>query len=191
MPKIGPYETGQRHHLSGVGGLYTIVSSERTIKVLQPPVGIWPGSRIQEEVDAFRLRAKIQKSLAAKSTRWAPVHDVAAIRSRMKGAENGEAAADVDALSTLEEAFVPPPAGGAYCVMDRYERSLQTLIDGRVHVQNADLRHIITEVIHGLLDIRKTGRAHGNLKASNILLKIPPTSPRQRFTLRTPRRTAA
>src|SRR4051812_5598494 len=89
MPTFGPYETAQRLFLSGVGGIYTLKSdNKKVIKVLHPPVGIWSDDRIQEEIDGFRLRAKIQKALAKTSKHWAPIHDSAAIRDNVTPGES-------------------------------------------------------------------------------------------------------
>src|SRR5215212_376855 len=81
MPTFGQHETAQRLFLSGVGGIYALKSDDKkVIKVLQPPVGIWSDDRIQEEIDAFRLRAKCQQAVAKTSKHWAPVHQIAALR---------------------------------------------------------------------------------------------------------------
>ncbi len=168
MPTFGQYETAQRLFLSGVGGIYALKSDDKKIiKVLHPPVGIWSDERIQEEIEGFRERAKIQKNAAKASRNWAPVHDAAAIRA---AAGTGESTGG-EALASQAEGGERPVADGAYAVMDRYERSVQSLLDGRVNVQNADLRALFTGIIQGLLDLRQTAsRPHGALKASNILL---------------------
>jgi hypothetical protein len=173
MATFGQHETAQRLFLSGVGGIYALKSDDKkVIKVLQPPVGIWSPDRIQEEIDAFRRRAQCQQTVAKASRNWAPIHEIAALRD-----------APSDAAPAPEEssgaAFAPGVASGAYAVMDRYERSAQSLIDGRVNLLNADLRNIMSGVVQGLIDIRKNGgggkaggagRPHGALKPSNVLL---------------------
>ena len=172
MPTFGQHETAQRLFLSGVGGIYALKADARkVIKVLHPPVGIWSEERIQEEIDGFRLRAKIQKAVAGASKNWAPIHDAAAMRDAESGEEGeGSGAAAIDS-GAGEGGEDRPVAAGAYAVMDRYERSVQSLIDGKVNVNNADLRALFTGIIQGLLDLRRSAaRPHGALKASNILL---------------------
>ena len=169
MPTFGQYETAQRLFLSGVGGIYALKTDDKkVIKVLHPPVGIWSEERVQEEIDGFRLRAKIQKTAAGASKNWAPIHDAAAIRDSESMGESGGAALESGTGAATEGR---PVAAGAYAVMDRYERSVQSLIDGRVNVNNADLRALFTGIIQGLLDLRRSAaRSHGALKAANILL---------------------
>jgi hypothetical protein len=165
MPTFGQHETGQRLHLTGVGALYVLKSDpKKIIKVLQPPEGIWFQDQLREEVDAFLLRAKIQRAVAKSSKNWAPVHEAAAIRQGTEGSSGGgEGASRVEGPDYR--------ASGAFLVMDRYERTVQSLIDGHVNLNNDDLRNVMSGVISGLRDIRKTlSRPHANLKAANILL---------------------
>ena len=159
MPKFGQHQSAQRLFLSGVGGLYALAADDKkVIKVLQPAPGIWSEDQLREEIDSFLLRGKTQRLLAKSSKNWAPVYEVSAIREEIAGE-------DAPSQPTAEYR-----AAGAYTVLERFERSLQSLIDGRVNLLNADLRNIMSGVIQGLLDIRKTGRSHGNLKPSNVLL---------------------
>src|SRR5947208_499123 len=122
MPTFGQHETAQRLFLSGVGGIYVLKSDDKkVIKVLQPPVGIWSEERIQEEIDAFRLRAKSQKAAAQSSKNWAPIHEIAALRDSPAYAEASQAASE-----SGETSLPSHVATGAYLVMDRYERSAQS-----------------------------------------------------------------
>ena len=90
MPTFGTHETAQRLFLSGVGAIYAQFSdTSRVIKVLQPPQGVWSDDRVQEEIDAFRLRAKTQRLLSKTSKHWAPVHEVAAIRQGTEAPSGG------------------------------------------------------------------------------------------------------
>ncbi|HEY4329909.1 MAG TPA: hypothetical protein VGN88_09245, partial [Phycisphaerae bacterium] len=170
MPTFGKHESAQRLFLSGVGAIYALKSDEKkVIKVLQPPVGIWSNDRIQEEVDAFRLRAKTQRDLAKTSKNWAPIHEVGALREAPADA----AAARSEETSAHEAMLHSRVANGAYSILNRYERSVQSLLDGRVNLLNADLRNLISGIMKGLLDIRNApggGRPHGALKPNNILL---------------------
>ncbi|MGN6366884.1 MAG: hypothetical protein ACTHN5_01345 [Phycisphaerae bacterium] len=153
MAKFGQHETAQRLHLSGVGGLFALAADDKkVVKVLLPPAGVWSEGVLRAEIDGFLLRYKLQRLLAKASKYWAPVHEVAGIRD--------------------EEFKDHYRAAGAYAVLDRHERSLHSLIEGRVHVESLDLRNLFTGILQGLLDCRNTlKRPHGDLKPANILLK--------------------
>ena len=61
--------------------------------------------------------------------------------------------------------------GGAFYVTDRYDHSLQELIEGRVHLTSADVYHVLHSTLQGLAELKAAaGRPHGNLKPSNILI---------------------
>lgn len=155
MPAFGQHETGPRLHLSGVGGLYALAGDEKSgkvIRILQPIEGVWSDDALRSEVDSFLLRYKLQRKLATgEASHWAPVHEVSAIHGK-----NGEGAYR---------------AAGAYVLLDRYERSVHSLIEGRVNITNDDLRNLFSGILRGLIHLRKTlGRPHGNLKPANILL---------------------
>src|ERR1051325_9829220 len=91
MPTFGKHETAQRLFLSGVGAVYALADDpKKIVKVLLPPVGMWSDDRIQEEIDGFRLRGKIQRKLATGSKFWAPVHELAAIRNDESAAPGAE-----------------------------------------------------------------------------------------------------
>jgi hypothetical protein len=167
MPTFGQHEAGLRLHLSGTGGLYALTNdsggagggAKKALRVLQPLEGVWSDDVLRAEIDAFLLRHKLQRQLAkdpgsgggAGGGGWAPVHEIGTIPTKSGG-------------GTYR-------AAGAYALLDRYDRSVQSLIDGRVHITNHDLRTIVAAVLRGLLHIRKRlNRPHGNLKPSNILL---------------------
>ncbi|HUO10725.1 MAG TPA: hypothetical protein VM008_20660 [Phycisphaerae bacterium] len=170
MPTFGQHETGQRLHLSGVGIVFALKADDKkTIKVLQPPVGIWSEEQLRYEIDGFLLRYKTQRLIAKTSKNWAPVHEVSAIRAGTEGSSEGIGG---EAASRAEDSAGTYVACGAYVLLDRYERSVQSLIDGRVNLDNADLRNIFTGVFRGLLDCRNSAkRAHGDIKPANILLR--------------------
>ena len=164
MPIFGKYETAQRLFLSGVGGIYALKGDDKkVIKVLQPPPGIWSEVQLLEEIDGFVLRAKTQRNIAKSSKNWAPVHEAAAIREGTDGSSGGG-----DAVTQSGESSA---SSGAYAVLDRYARSVQSLLDGRVNLNNDDLRNVMSGTMLGLIDLRKiANRPHGNVKPSNILL---------------------
>jgi hypothetical protein len=59
----------------------------------------------------------------------------------------------------------------AYLVSDLYSRSLATLIARGVLMTRDDLSHLAASVVDGLREIQRVaGRAHGNLKAGNVLI---------------------
>jgi hypothetical protein len=174
MPIFGQHETGPRIHLSGVGSVYLLKRDEKKIlKVVQPPEGIWTDDQTREEIEAFVLRAKIQRNLARTSDAWARIDEIAAIRPGTEGSSGG---GEATSASRAENARAAANAGyyqasGAFLVMDRYDRSVQSLINGRVNVTNDDLRNLMTGILKGLRDIRQSAsRPHGSLAPSNILL---------------------
>jgi hypothetical protein len=172
MPKFGQHETGQRLFLSGVGALYILKADERKVlKVVQPPPGIWTDDQMDSEIDGFLLRLKTQRALSKASKRWAPVYDVKALRASEEDPSEGggeDLSRSGNTVGSVPESIT---RSGAYAILDRYERSVQSLIEGRVRLTNDDLRNLFGSVLNGLLDLRKIeNRPHGNLKPSNILL---------------------
>ena len=165
MPTFGQHQTGQRLFLSGVGAIYVLSADEnRVLKALQPPAGIWTDEQMQSEIQAFLQRAKTQQTLAKSSQNWAPIHEAAAIREGTEGSSGGGEAAGDDTGAAAK-------ASGAFVVMDRYQRTIGALVDGRVHLNNDDLRNLMGGIVKGLRDVRQIAkRPHGNLKASNVLL---------------------
>jgi hypothetical protein len=92
-------------------------------------------------VTRFLAAAEVQNRAAKTSAHWAPVH----------------------ALGNCPD--------GAYYVTDRFEHSLHRLIRGHIAVNHAKLHSLICQIVQGLIDLRTSERrAHGNLKACNILL---------------------
>ena len=86
--------------------------------------------------------AKLQRDLIAKgATHWAAIHEV------------GNA------------------PGGPYYVTDNYRRTAQSLVKFRVAARPASLYTIVHSVLRGLDELKTfAGRAHGNLKPSNVLM---------------------
>ncbi|MDX2116664.1 MAG: hypothetical protein SFY96_00600 [Planctomycetota bacterium] len=64
----------------------------------------------------------------------------------------------------------------AYIVLDYHPRSVQRFILGKVRLETRALRAIAEGVLDGLVQLRELGggRAHGDLKASNVLLSGDP-----------------
>jgi hypothetical protein len=62
--------------------------------------------------------------------------------------------------------------GGAYCVVEQFPRSLQRLLDMQARLSSEQLFSILGQAIEALADLRRVSeRPHGNLKASNVLLR--------------------
>lgn len=91
----------------------------------------------------FLDRAQVQRRVAASGgAHWAPVYSLG---------------------------FTPD--GGAYYVTDYHALTAQKMIDGRVPIDARALHAIVRSVLGGLEEIRRlAGRAHANLKPSNVLL---------------------
>jgi len=61
---------------------------------------------------------------------------------------------------------------GAFYATDRFEQSLQYLIDGQVRLNGETLGTIVMSISSGLLELRQgCNRPHGNLKPTNILVR--------------------
>jgi formylglycine-generating enzyme required for sulfatase activity len=168
MPTFGHHQTDHRLHQTGVGGLFALAGDPgKALKLLLPTPGVWPDPVLRNELDAFLLRAKTQRLAAKASPHWAPMHETGALPAPPP-APGDDAPPPDDPLDFPGKYR----AAGAYAVLDRYDRSAQSLLDGRVHLTNDDLRRLLTAVMQGLVDLKKAlGRAHGNLKAANVLLK--------------------
>lgn len=94
------------------------------------------------EGQAFTERARVQQRVAgAGGSHWAPIHE----------------------LGTS-------PAG-TYYVTDFHPLSAASLVRGRVDVSAGVLYSIVRSVVAGLNELKSAaGRAHGNLKATNVLV---------------------
>ncbi len=147
MATFGRFETVREIHRMGYVVVYSGRASESTadkhaIKVFQPPVLLLEEGQAETEIDLFLKSAGVQEGVAAGGAQhWAPV------------AERG----------TTSE--------GAFYVTDRYDHSLQQLVDVRLKLSSEALGVIIKAVAEGLLELKKArGRPHGNLKATNVLI---------------------
>jgi len=147
MATFGRFETVREIHRMGYVVVYSGRASESTadehaIKVFQPPALLLEEGRAQTEIDLFLKSAAVQQEVAAGGAQhWAPV------------SERG----------TTSE--------GAFYVTDKYEHSLQQLIDVRLKLSSEALGVIIAAVAKGLLELKEAReRPHGNLKATNVLI---------------------
>ena len=147
MSSFGCFESVRELHRTG----FTVVYSAReaagnedkfAIKIFQPSSLMLGEEQAKTESRRFLNSARIQKKVADSGAQhWAPVYDCG---------------------SNLE---------GTFYTTDKYDRSLQQLIDGRMKVSTQILHTIIESIVKGLIELKEEcGRPHGNLKATNILI---------------------
>lgn len=147
MTRFGRYVTVHELRRTGL----TVVYSGRddkspdekfAIKVLEPSVLFADKEREKIGSNQFLNSARLQqKVVAGGSQHWAPIH---------------------------EYGLSP---GGTFYVTDKYERSLQELIDGHIELGAKGLHAIIEPIAEGLIELKKAyKRPHGNLKATNVLI---------------------
>src|SRR4051794_16726116 len=112
----------------------------RLIKVFSPTVG--DDAARNAEADAFVERAAAQQKLASREgSHWGRIYD----------------------LGRTPE--------GAFYVTDYHPLTLRKLLDARLDVSAGALHRIVSGIVDGLRELRDgLGRAHGNLKPSNVLL---------------------
>ena len=147
MASFGQYQTVHELYNIGFTALYSAHTANSTeelfaIKAFQPSLLLVDEKQAKIETILFLNSAKVQQKLSASDAQyWAPIHEFGLI------------------------------SNGAFYVTDKYNRSLQQLISGRVRLNTQLLHTIIQSVAKGLLELKKAcSRPHGNLKASNILI---------------------
>ena len=147
MATFGRFEAVREIHRTGYTTVYTGRASDSTvekfaIKVFQPPALLLEGGQAKTEIDLFLKSTEAQQKAAAGGAQhWAPVHQFG---------------------SSPEEAFY---------VTDKYEHSLQQLIDIRLKLSSKVLSDIVESVAKGLMELKEScRRPHGNLKATNVLI---------------------
>lgn len=63
---------------------------------------------------------------------------------------------------------------GAFYVAERYGRSVSTLVTRGIRLDGHGIRHLVLGILDGLEEIQtKAGRAHGNIKPTNVLIGGP------------------
>ncbi|MHC4325809.1 MAG: serine/threonine-protein kinase, partial [Planctomycetota bacterium] len=146
MSSFGRFESVRELHRTGV----TVVFSGReaasnddkfAIKIFQPSLMLGE-EQAETESRRFLNSAGVQKKVAESGAlHWAPVYDCG---------KNPE---------------------GTFYTTDKYDRSLQQLIDGRIKVSTQVLHTIIESIVKGLIELKEEcQRPHGNLKATNVLI---------------------
>ncbi|MHC4111730.1 MAG: hypothetical protein ACYSUY_11690, partial [Planctomycetota bacterium] len=147
MATFGRFETVREIHRTGYTTVYTGRSPESTaeqfaIKVFHPSALLLEGGQAKTEIDLFLKGTEAQqKAAAGEAQHWAPVHQYGS------------------------------SPGGAFYVTEKYEHSLQQLIDIRLKLSSKVLSDIVESVAKGLMELKEScGRPHGNLKATNVLI---------------------
>jgi formylglycine-generating enzyme required for sulfatase activity len=112
------------------------------IKAFQESPLLLEKEQAKTEPDLFLNSASVQQKISTSGAQhWAPIY------------EHGSS------------------PDGAYYVTDKYDYSLQQLIDGRAKLTVQTLHAIIESVVKGLIELKQTcSRPHGNLKATNVLI---------------------
>jgi formylglycine-generating enzyme required for sulfatase activity/regulator of sigma D len=147
MTGFGRYETVRELYRSGFTVLYSgraaaDPAEKFAVKLFQPSPLLLETEQVKTESELFLNSARIQQKAAASGAQyWAPVYECGSIPD------------------------------GAFYVTDKYDRSLQQLIDVRVALTSQSLCEIVESVAKGLVELKRAcGRPHGNLKATNILI---------------------
>jgi formylglycine-generating enzyme required for sulfatase activity len=147
MATFGRFETVHEIHRTGYTTVYSGRSPESTedkfaVKVFQPPALLLDGVQAKTEIGLFLKSTVLQQKVAAGGAQhWAPI------------LQHG---------SSHREAFY---------VTEKYEYSLQHLIDVRLKLNSKVLVTIVESVAKGLIELQELcGRPHGNLKAPNVLI---------------------
>ena len=147
MTSFGRYETVLELHRSGFTVLYSgrIAAGPEAkfaIKVFQPSILLLETEQAETESDLFLNSANVQqKTTASGAQYWAPIYECGSIPD------------------------------GAFYATDKYDRSLQQLIDVRIALSSQALRKIVESAAKGLVELKQAcGRPHGNLKTTNILI---------------------
>jgi hypothetical protein len=147
MTSFGRYETVHELHHSGFTTLYSgrfaaDPVEKFAIKVFQPSTLLLETEQAKTESDLFLSSAHVQQKAAAGGAQyWAPIYECGSIPD------------------------------GAFYITDKYDRSLQQLIDVRVALTAQALCGIVESVAKGLVELKQTcRRPHGNLKTTNILI---------------------
>ncbi|MBN2592665.1 MAG: SUMF1/EgtB/PvdO family nonheme iron enzyme [Sedimentisphaerales bacterium] len=147
MPNFGRYKTVRELYRIGFIILYSGRAEDSpeekfAVKVFQPSALLLEKERAKAESDLFLSSVSTQQKVSASGAQhWAPIFD--------KG------------LSP----------DGAFYVTNKYDHSLQQLIDGRVKLTAQALHAIIESAAKGLIELKQAcSRPHGNLKAANVLI---------------------
>ena len=163
MARFGRFETVRELNRTGltlvcIGRELGSIEEKYALKISQPPSLILGEEEAKRESRRFLSSARIQQKVTAgDAPHWASVYDCGEI------------------------------SDGAYYITDKYDRSLQQLIDDRIKLTGQVLHKIIESIIKGLIELKQAcDRPHGNLKASNILITGTGDILQTRFVLSDP-----
>jgi hypothetical protein len=148
MTTFGRYETTRDLFRGGLGTVSVARQSGKGGKDEFVVKSMHVGDTVQNRADAQRAAqgfleraAVMQKLTEAKAKGWAPIHEMAS------------------------------GGGGAFYVTDRYPRSLEGLIGGRVRLDGAALSNIVSSIVEALGEVQQVcGRGHGEIKPTNVML---------------------
>ncbi|MCC6284007.1 MAG: hypothetical protein IT439_01705 [Phycisphaerales bacterium] len=148
MTTFGRYETTRDLFRGGLGTVSIARLSGKGGKDDFVVKSMHVGDTVQNRADAQRAAQSfldragaLQKLTEAKAKHWAPLHEMGS------------------------------GSGGAFYVTDRYPRSLEGLIGGRVRLDGAALYNIVSSIVQGLREVQQAcGRGHGELKPTNVML---------------------
>ncbi|UCG48986.1 MAG: SUMF1/EgtB/PvdO family nonheme iron enzyme [Phycisphaerales bacterium] len=146
MASFGRYETVREIHRTGFTVVYGARASQDpaekfAVKLFQPFTPLLDADQVEKRSRLFLNSAAVQQKVAAAGPHWAPVYQAEAVPD------------------------------GAFYVTDKYERSLQQLIDTRIRLSSEAMVAIIESIALGLIELKQAcTRPHGNLKATNVLI---------------------
>ncbi|MEX2217766.1 MAG: hypothetical protein WD749_03320 [Phycisphaerales bacterium] len=166
MPTFGRFETTRELYRTGLTVLWSARApgdeTPLVVKEIQAQAEIFGDEASRRAVTVFLQRARVQQQAAGEGRgHWAPVLDLGETET------------------------------GAYLVTPLYPRSAQRLITGRVKLDAGAMVTLLESAITGLAEIAKaSSRAHGNLKASNLLIAGSTEEPITRAVLSDPAESA-
>ncbi len=147
MATFGRYEADRPLYRTAFSTVYALRSTEesgrqRVIKAQKLSVRMHDETLEAAQGRAFLDSATVQQKVARfEAESWAPVHELGTAVS------------------------------GPFYVTDRYDFSIQGLVDGHVKLGAAGLHNVASSIVRGLLALRQAcQRPHGNLKSTNILI---------------------
>jgi|GEM_PF-3258765 len=188
---VGKHETIQELHRGAICSIYSARKvgtpegedgASLAIKICQPPVEVLGEAAVGSVISGFLESARLQLGLAqlpaAGANRWLKIHEVVEAKRVVGGGEN------VGAMT----GGAGGGGGGAYCVMDLAKRgSLARIIGSSAKIDERILANVAMSVVEGLALLKETkGRAHGHLKASNVLMLEDRTAATGRVVLSDP-----
>lgn len=163
MARFGRFESVRELHRTGLTAVYSGREADAreekyALKVFQPSSFVLEEEKAAAESRGFLESARVQQRVASTGAgHWAPIHECGS------------------------------SPDGTFYATDRYDRSLQQLIDGRIKLSSPVLHRIVESITKGLMELQnECGRPHGNLKAANVLITDAPEASQTRIVLSDP-----